>query len=139
MYIDWRVRETRAPKVIVCFRKPKHQMGIRVPNLAAKVLLLRCHIAHRSRFRQRQFLLVIRGFDTVEHLSFGPPSHCQLCRFEGEWQMGPYRRWIEAKRKPLIGVQKLRVVERGHPRSLYNARPAVLAFDRSFVAVLSKD
>ena len=57
MHIHRGARETCAPKQIVCFGKPKHQVGIRIPNLAAKVLLLRRHIAHRPRFRQRQFLL----------------------------------------------------------------------------------
>jgi len=99
-----RVGGLRAPKHVVCFGKPENEMGNGVPSLAAKVLLLRHHIAHRPRFRQRQFLFVVYGLDTVEHLSIELFSHCQLCFFESEWEMCSYSRRIETKRNLLIGI-----------------------------------
>src|SRR5271170_8488390 len=139
MYVYRRAREICTPIYMALLGKPKHQMGIGVPGLAAKVLLFRHHVAHRPRFRQRQFLFVVCGLDTVEHLGFRLSSHCQFSRFERERQVGP-RGWrIKTKRDPLIRVQKLWIVKRGHPRSLHNAHPAVLAFDRSFVAMPPED
>src|SRR5579862_4667503 len=128
-----------APQHVVGFGNPEHQVGLRMPVLAAEVLLLRHHVAHRTRLRQREFFFIVRDFDTVDHLRSGQSSQRQRCRFESEWQMGSCRRVIEADLNTLIGIQFSRVVDRGHPLSLHQADPAVRAFDSGFVSMPSQN
>jgi len=71
MHVDGGAGEPSAPKPVVCFRKPKHQMRVRISVLTSKVLLLRHHVAHGAGLWQWYFFLVECGFDTVEDLGFG--------------------------------------------------------------------
>jgi hypothetical protein len=75
---DRGTRQVCAPSRRVRWWKEKHEVRVPVPGSVVQVPLLRHHVAHRARFRRRQFLLVKSSLEVIEHLSFGSSSQYRL-------------------------------------------------------------
>src|SRR5580700_5197692 len=128
------------PSVSVFHGNIKHEMGRAVPASAVKEPLLRQHVGHRARLEGRQFPFLNRGLHTLVHFSFRFSSQCQSCPDQKDRQQRPGSLRVVANRTAPLRVPKLGTVfELVHPRAVYVADKAVLAFDSSFVAIPSQD
>src|ERR1700677_1357604 len=110
-------------------------MGIGISVLAAKVLLLRHHEAHRTWVWERQLFILVSGLEYAEHLVFGHSRKCQGRCLEREWQVSPCSRRIQAGGWTLIGNKKLGAVKWRPPRSFYNADKPILPLHNGFVTL----
>ncbi len=105
-----------------------------------KVLFLRHHVGHGSRFQRGQFVLY-ECLDAVDDLSFGLTGQYHLRSFVRQRQDGAGSRRIEADRTSNFRVPKNRefTIEWAHPPSLHDAYETILAFDGSFIAMRPKN
>src|SRR5579863_10631955 len=84
-------------------------------------------------------MLIVRGLGVVDYLSFGNSRQYHLRPLVSNGQDGSCSGRIEADRPAEFRVPELGVVEWGHPRSLHDADPSVLALDSGLVAAPSEN
>src|SRR6202046_3612030 len=128
------------PSVSVFHGAIKHEMGRAVPASAVKKPLLREHIGHPARLEGGQFPSLNRGPHTLVPFIFRFSLQSQFRPYKCDRQQPPASLRVVANRTEPLRVPKLRTVfELVHPRAVYVADKAVLAFDRSFIALPSED
>jgi hypothetical protein len=71
MYVNRRSREIRAPIHMGFLGKPKHQVGIGVPEFRSEVLLFRHHVAHRTRLWNLRPGRLQRSRDSIGYEDYG--------------------------------------------------------------------